>query len=444
MPQVNSHKFHRLFEIAGRPAYVKEAAVLDIDDCPATAFADVHNRKYPCHTKEATYCSALEAAVDGVGSSVARALNAYTTLWQVTDDVLAGVQKLAQASRVIPVDELPDSDFALVQTDVDGHKVRKFASVDCETTVDSAIAFTATRTRLPFAWRKQAATHLLEKAAAYRANLPEYVETYLEKAAGLALPTTDSLYEALHARRSMLATREPEAMDKLGCLVDSLAADPGFRTDKAAIAEFLETLDQVDRHFKVAAHYGSALDLPEDLLVVSLRQLKTAAVPQMVRLVNGADLDLGTLDRATLAMVSDDLAEMGTEKLAAVLPTLPKPDADLLVRLSKVAAALGRPPAPKPVAAPKPAPAPVSNSLTDDNFAAATTPEALAAAAPAPKPAPSAHAGVDLPGVVLNQSTVLPTAAQQSVQQNQAQAVKARQTEMFDRQAATFMRRPGG
>lgn len=383
MSDLNLHQLHRIVGVTTCPAYVKTAAEqVDTPSCPANGWADPIRRMYPCHTKAATYCSYALAADANEGTDTVEAIRKFASFWGIEQDLGPIDAAVATARRVVSYDEMPDRDFALVQKHA-GQTLRKFAAFDGESTFQAACAFATNCWRYPLAWRKQAAVNILARAEKHDVVLPDYALDRLQKSAGFALPSQESLDGMLLDRLNLLGIRHNDAQVKLSSAVEAIGSSP-LCHDHEAVGALLDAVDSFDREFKLAQHYeGGRLALPEDALVVTHSELAKLASSR-VRLINGVSIDMGDLNSEALESVSEGLSKLSRLKLAEVLPTLPLPEADLLVELHpsmKTAAVAPEAPitAPAPVA-PKPAPA-VSNIAA---------PMDVAPPAPAPTPAPAA------------------------------------------------------
>jgi hypothetical protein len=98
----------------------------------------------------------------------------------------------------------------------------------------------------------------------------------------------------------------------------------------------MEAFDALDGEVGLKEAYGKTLRLPEeDLYVNSVLTAKTAAEQGIVKLMNGKAIKLDDVDWAKVAQVDPVLFKeaAGGEKAAEVLPTWPRPDADLLVEM---------------------------------------------------------------------------------------------------------------
>lgn len=333
---MNLHALNAIFAVTGRPGYVKTAGA----DAPA-GYADTFGGKYPCQDRSATWTSAMEAHRDGAPAEIQSKIAACAKVWGIEADVAAGIAKLAASTAQLSEDQLPDADFTLCQ-EHNGAKIRKFAAVDAETTVDAAIAFHDNRAKYPLAWRKQASVNLLARAQEFDALLPEYVNEYLHKAAGFAVATQASVDQILIERANRSSYVGDEASAKLASILGELAENEDLRHNVDRVNEVVELLDSYDRSMKLAQFYNHGVSLPEELLAVTEPKLSKMAGQERnhVRLVNGHTVDIRHLDGDTLDTVSDGLAKLSHAKLADVLPTLPKPEADLLVQLMPKTAAV--------------------------------------------------------------------------------------------------------
>ncbi len=334
---------------------------------------------------------AHEDALDGaqLSSVVTDQLADFARLWGIKGEVKTACEALEKARKQASLSELPDADFAMLQPHK-GETVRKYAAFDKESTYDSAVAFYDNRHRYPLAWRKQAASELIQRAEKHQTVIPEYVNDYLHKAAGFAVPTQASIEEALVQRLNL---RDGEPTQKLASALDAIAGNSMLRYDSELVTEFLYAMDRHDRETKIASHYGVDLQLPEEMLEWSLPKLaKFAGISnRIVRLTNGYEVDVTEISHDTLESVADGMSRMSHEKLAAVLPTLPRPDADLLVHLLPKHAAVASP----------------ANTLTDDNFSAQ-----MAAPAPAAPVAPKAPVAPVAPKAPINQGITVATGDQ--------------------------------
>lgn len=288
---------------------------------------------YDFGTRESAFVSAVRAFVKRAGAEVLDEALSYARFWNIEKDVLRAQEKVASLQER---PEPREQDYAL-NVKLAQQSIQKFAAYNAGSTRLAASAFHDSRHRLPYAWRKEASTELLARARKYNAVLPEYLNASLEKSAGYGVATAEGLQQALNARAMVLHRREGQALDKLGQFFHQLSSDDAYRWEMTP--QVLETLDLFDRQTKIAQYYETGeLDLPEEVIDVYsrlsvLEKAAAEALPNSVELVNGWSVNPLTLDKTALAVVDPSLAGVSDRQLVEILPTLPRPDADLLQRL---------------------------------------------------------------------------------------------------------------
>lgn len=317
-----SAELHRMLAIMGRPAYVKTAA------------EQPHRERgsdYPINSRESTYLSWCTALSKSASTSEMNTIETAGKFWGIHSDLVSAQQKWAEATETRqPVDD----DFVVVQ-EHRGQKVRKFAAYDASSTVKAAESFYDHRIKYPFSWRKEASVRLLQKAAEFKAALPEYIDNYLHKAAGLGFPTNESVERSLSSRMNKVAAKHEEAMNKLATVLGMIADNPALRFNDELVKTALSVMDQFDTETGANRHYGSGVSLPEEMIGVTEPELQKMAAnqEQEVTLTNGATVKVSSLDKALLTAVDPELAKLSTAELMDVLPSTPRCDADLIVRL---------------------------------------------------------------------------------------------------------------
>lgn len=316
-----SAELHRVLSIMGRPAYVKTAAEQPHLDTAGYSIA----------SREATYLSWCQALTKSASAAELRRLEDAGRFWGISADLQTAQLKWAEANQTT---EPTDADYVLVQ-EHRGQKVRKFAAYDAASTVKAAEAFYDHRIKYPFTWRKEAATKVLQKAAEFKAELPEYINNYMHKAAGLGFPTSESVEAALTGRLNKLSSKHDAVGVKLAEVLGMIADNSSLRFNDELVKTALSIMDQFDTESGVNRYYGKGVPLPEEMIGLTEPQLQkmSAERPKYVKLVNGEQVKIADLDSALLAAVDPELTKLSAEELEATLPTLPKPDADLLVRL---------------------------------------------------------------------------------------------------------------
>lgn len=313
---MNDLPLNQALEIAGLTSLIK------------TASADLEH--YAFDSRDATIISYVRAHVKEAGASAKEMCTAHARFWGVEDQCREAVAKIAAFAPP----ELKDQDFALV-AEYEGRPVRKYAAYDPDSVHKAGMAFTSHRHQYhPLAWRKAAAVRLIKRAEDHGVIFPDYVQSYLHKAAGFGYPTQESVERALTQR--ILNTKHAALAESLSALMEHLIDQPDLRYDQEFVKQAMEAMDQYDAETGLNRQYGMEIDLPEEMIANTTDQLeKLAGISKLaVTLVNGRTLDVQSLTKEALEAVDPGLAKLGQDELAEVLPTLPKPDADLLVRVA--------------------------------------------------------------------------------------------------------------
>ncbi len=286
---------------------------------------------YTFESRDATIVSFIQALTKNASAETVFACKQHGQFWGISKQMEEAEIKLAAYQP----EDLADRQFALV-AEYDGQVIRKYAAHDRDSVFTAAQQFFDDRTCYPLSWRKHAAARLIGRAERFATVLPDYVETYLYKAAGLGYPTTQTLENAYIQREQLLGEEGRDELTKLGQLIEVMGRRQDLRQDEEFVKAAVDVLADIDTHFGLTAHYGQSLDLPEDVLadqlvLPSLQKQASASC----RLINGREINVTKLAHDVLAAISPDLTKLSHVELAEVLPTLPKPDADLLVRLAK-------------------------------------------------------------------------------------------------------------
>lgn len=299
--------------MCGQPAFVKSAS------------EQVHAESYGIESREDVYLGYITALADGGNTEKYVKI---ANFWGIADEIKAAGERWDAANKVTDI----DPDDYLINQDFHGTPVRKYAAYDLHSTIKAASALFENRWRYPLEWRREAAEKCLTKVAQHNVTLAGSVDRYIKKAAGYATPSQESLEEAI-SQRYAAAGRNPEFV-KLAEVLYKISQDIELRHDPevvkvamAAVDAFDFTLpDEVRAEIKTAEEI---CDIMEEELLKVADDLKN----DFVELQNGSVVKVAELRKDVLEAVSPELAKMANDELYDVLPTLPRPDADLIVRL---------------------------------------------------------------------------------------------------------------
>jgi len=338
-PAYALHEAHRLF---GLPAFVKQASAIEPEELvalPASAFADPIRRRYPCHTKAASWLSNAEFWAGALFNPTAEPETAQQLLkmsrfWEIESDVRDVLSKAA-ADHETYSGEVPDAYFAVVGT-WGGQRHRYLPITDAKSLKSAAEGLYASRHNLPFAVRKEAALRILNKAGDLGVTLDPSPEAsvYLTQATLSGTPDLAKAAEAMTTRAVLLNRSRPEVAAALHKLAGKLTV--------ATLEKAAHLVDAVDTETELQNDYRKGLALFEE----SAFGVAKAAQP-FVRLQGGIELSLEQVKAAGLAAfrlipeytsaVCDAGGHFDAGLAADVLPTLPAPDARMYAEMVKAA-----------------------------------------------------------------------------------------------------------
>lgn len=344
----------RLAQIVPFPDFVESASDEDRrgrSDLPPWCFADPGRRLFPTHTKAACWLS-LACFADQYhrglyprdeAEIVERNLIEKSAFHGMAQ--LAGETKERIANHHADPGEadLPDECFAVVWQNPDGTKRRKYPLRSPAEVKHAAQYFVRYRDDMPWETRRLFASSTLDKAASFGLSLPE--ESALERSAGRgACAATDAaqlvLDHVMASRKTALGGLTPLQAEML-----KLAQVCCSRPEQLRVPGVRETLvsivDQFDRAHGLHRHYGHGVERPEDVVFAVTKSAAEALSRDNVETATGSLYllqDLAKLPVRTIRdSLGDDLAEaltsdglrLDSEKAASVLPTLPRPDAEM-------------------------------------------------------------------------------------------------------------------
>ena len=309
-------------------AAYEDTSADDAGKLPARAFADSVNREYPVHTKEAAVLSAAyffaEHPDDTGPETVREGLAKAAAFWDVEDEI-------AQIRSDLSV-ERRQPKYAL-DLQLDGAVLRHFPWHDKASLEKTAADFVSNRHNLPRVARVTTADNLLAAQGETSSKFASDVEAAVERCSGLGVLDGDKAAEAVMERSYRLRkhAEHKESVKKLAQVVGLLDAD-----DADAFKTAVDAFSAFDEETGLARQYGRGMLLPEDALAADVSLAEKKAENGVVHLSNGQAVRLADIDWEKVSEIDPDLAELvdgDNEKAAEVLPTWPRPDADVLVQM---------------------------------------------------------------------------------------------------------------
>lgn len=348
---------YRIATLYPPPAWVKtasEAQLKGTPELPRHVYADPYGRRYPTHTPAATWLSTAyfeekRAAFEPQEAArIGRRLEGAVRYWGIAGDV-AALRTKAAADHAAADAALGDDDFALVEVYDHGGRDRHLRLANPAEVKVAAAYFVAQRDEFGYPDRRTIARKILAKVAALGVVLEPGRAEPLEQAAGYGGCATKRA-AAMVRDRAMLVRRSDEKLAHTLRQIAEAIEEPDSGTRDPDRLEKLATLiDQVDRQSGLWRQYSEGLERPEEVLFAVTTKVAADFLQDHVRATDGSlyrTADLGQLRVHDIRdhmgdefadAISDDGIWPDQAKLAAVLPTCPRDDAELFGRLAAAA-----------------------------------------------------------------------------------------------------------
>ena len=337
----------RVKELIGVPDWVKSAEAPSqetIASLPDEAFAWPSERLFPTDSSESTFMSAayyltksaseLKSIPDFVRGRIYKA--AYG--WKIDGDILKMAQSLESMQK-----KASDDDYGLI-VQINGHTVKKLAMRTPDELLKSASYFAENFRNYPLEWRRDIATKILEKNAAWTAideyRLPSAVLVYGRH----NVCDSVKLAHAIASRVSLAAEIDLDVATDYQQVAKSCGGNMCAPEVLEKVAHVLGTLDRASG---LDRYYDEYIPDP-DTSVYNLPVKVAEDAVSVIRLGNDtfntaelADLPMHLYEGALGKGAADALAgpdgSVDSSQLRQVLPTLPMDMKSMLVRHLKSA-----------------------------------------------------------------------------------------------------------
>jgi len=342
---VNMTTLHEISLQYGLPEFVKTSHISrDVDSLPSSSFADTVKRRFPCHTRADTFLSyafflknAKELEPDNRQSTLT-SLRKWANHWAIhreCDDLQRKHEKQSQADLT----QLDDEDFAIVES-YNGNTYRALPIFDDTCRKEASAHLSKYADRYPMKWRVKAAQRIANRTK----DSDESLDEYINKTAGTWPASSESIAKAMF-ERALFVNRnhkgEPEQIALLKVAQVIATLPNGKLTDKAA-----SVIDKFDTHYGLKRFYARGLPTPEEITHDSTTLEKVSNLrEQLVPLTTGSSYTKAALISAGIEPyralgsdfvneISNGIAteEVNSDKVAAIVPTLPRDDAIILDR----------------------------------------------------------------------------------------------------------------
>lgn len=345
---------HRLTQLYSPPDFVKQASHEQLyggdEPLPAHIYGSVSRRVYPCHTKAATWMSALffadtqqklpKAEADTVRERLIKSANHWgiqhhvTTLWE----------KMA-ADAAVEGGTLPDSAFAMVWVDNNKNKERRYPLRNAQEVKTASDWFGRYHDQFAFADKHTIATKILSKAASFGAVVMN--SELLDRCAGYGYCAAEQAAEAWEKRAGLVRASHSDYAEQAMKIAKTIREGVLEARDQGKRIKMASLMDQFDNQTHISRLYGDSLERPEDVLFCITEKVASEFVGNHVQTTTGAVYEKMALDKLDIGHVrkwlGDEFADevggvmLDVTKLAAIVPTLPRPEAEMFERMTNAA-----------------------------------------------------------------------------------------------------------
>jgi hypothetical protein len=347
----NHQRLHKLSRLMKLPDFVETAPTIEQSDVaalPPEVFADPVNRKFPLHTKAATWLAQAYFSHDRhlyptpQANVVQDKIDKAAQYWGIEGFTKQARGEVETFMSEVPPD-LKETDYALI-IEQDGRKVPMLPIHTAENVKAAAATLYNMRSKCPYEWRLIGSRKILHKAAELSVEFENGLGEYLTKAAGLGSVFPEYAAEHLAHRMMMIPDSQKEtkvATAKLAKAVSNMPGLPGAQQ----LVKLAAIVDRIDREQGFTKYYDEAgLETPEEIFF-ALTQEKAASIRNSyLMLTTGSTVPFEALHNAPLAKIAstmgfldrvqDDASlDVSISKFAKIASTLPRDDAALLERL---------------------------------------------------------------------------------------------------------------
>ena len=327
-------EMHRMFMDVELPGYVKTAEVDDFSELrklPKTAFADPERMIYPINTPARVYVSNAyfinkKADISKLyGESYASQLESNIVKAAEVFDIVEDLKEYQQNLNVKLASDYETR--CMVDFDVEGMQpVQLYPVKTAQDIVDSADSFAKNLNNFPFSVRVKSAENFVKAAQELGVDeLPDILMKY----AGMFYPDLNNLDKELWRRKTKLAKEEhKEIYDKIRGDLENMNSF----SDVMKIAETcfnIENMEGLYDKVKIAQILGDPVDC------FFTEQITKIASDLNYVEVHGDKYKLDDLTKISKDKYEEAFGDSGIdptdpEKIAEILPTMPRSDVKLL------------------------------------------------------------------------------------------------------------------
>lgn len=366
---VNQQTLYTIDRLVGLPQFAKQAEARPDKTLTSDVFADMRRKKFPCHTKAATWLAnayfqlAKSSYTKDECLHIQDRITKFAEHWRISSLVKDFTETWTKISSFQAPSNVPDEQYALIYKS--GDTVVKRMPMPNPASVKMAAEYLyANRHQYTYPMRKFAARRILSRmidfdeaaakgtleksASVFGVQLNLDTQEYLERAAGLGINHPVHVATKI-AERCMLIKRSFKELGvKLAEISLAMAEKDPVDVTPEELQKLAEIIDGVDRETGLCRFYKtSELQMPEEFLFDILEKEAAAAAEEHVKLTTGGVYPMAYL--ATLPMekisavmgdefaqaVKDSDGSFDMDKFAELAPTLPRDEAVLLEKAIK-------------------------------------------------------------------------------------------------------------
>lgn len=347
---------HRLTSLYATPEFVKTASHEQLygpaeGGLPNHVFADPAHRLYPCHTKAATWVSCLffmdkyAALAPTQARLIGQNIEKQAAFFGIQPE-LNQLKKAMAADDGDALSRLSDAMFALVWEGENGAKERHWSLRNDGEVKMAADWFHKYRDEFSYPDRHVMARKILDRADTLELDTGH--TEMLQKTAGMGYCAAETAVAAIEKRAGLVARTDAAAAAQLRALADAARACPVETRDQGRRVKLAALLDQFDRVEHLTGLYDEGgLERPEEILFQITEKVARDFLGQHIQLTSGTVYEKAALEQLPVETVRewmgnelvDEVTSGGmfidTEKLAAIVATLPRDGAEMFDRMAQ-------------------------------------------------------------------------------------------------------------
>jgi len=350
---ITSQMRHVIQKIHTVPEFVKTASDNDQFGDPELlqnhVYADPSKRRFPCHTKAATWLSAAYFAHQQSQYSKVHGEFVRDRILKTAQffNIEPGVKELFKEAAAVNSYEdavTPDNAYALIWKAADGTTQKNYPMRNPSEVKIAAEWFNRNWSAFDFDTRHEVARKLFTKMAEMQVTVDD--SSQIERCAGFGYCEKEAMQTAWETRAILSRQKYPEYSKQAAVLAKSIADNSVDLRDFSLRTKMASSMDSFDDLTMLRKFYGGSIDWPENTLFAVTQKVASDFINDHVMTTTGSvyeHADLKQLSAGDLQdwMGNDFMAKCGGviinhRKLAETLPTLSREDAQLFDKLAAV------------------------------------------------------------------------------------------------------------